>query len=64
VNLSTAAFFHNKEKTVRTENLNLDSMNTEEKELVMYNMKRELEIMSELPDQNDNFFGKVKNSPT
>ena len=64
VNLSTAAFFHNKEKTVRAENLNLDSMNTEERELVMYNMKRELEVMSELPDQNDNFFSKVKQSPT
>jgi hypothetical protein len=33
---------------VRSENLNLDSMNSEEKEVVMYNMKRELEEMSEL----------------
>jgi len=43
VNLCTSAFFHNKEKTVRRENLDLDSMNTKEKELVMFNMKRELE---------------------
>ena len=64
VNLCTSAFFHNKEKTVRPENLNLDSMNTEEKELVMYNMRRELEQMSELPNQNKNFFTKVTQSPT
>ena len=31
VNLCTSAFFHNKEKTVRSENLNLDSMNSDEK---------------------------------
>jgi hypothetical protein len=60
VNLCTTAFFHNKEKTVRKENLDLDSMNTEEKELVMYNMKRELEELSELPNHNESFFS----SPT
>ena len=64
VNLCTNAFFHNKEKTVRQENLDLDSLNTEEKELVMYNMKRELEEMSELPTQNDSFFSSAKISPT
>ena len=56
VNLCTSAFFHNKEKTVRSENLNLDSMNSEEKEVVMYNMKRELEEMSELASQKNQFF--------
>lgn len=56
VNLCTSAFFHNKEKTVRQENLDLDSMNTEERELVMYNMKRELEELSELPNHNDSLF--------
>jgi len=64
VNLCTNAFFHNKEKTVRQENLNLDSLNTDEKELVMYNMKRELEEMSELPSQNSSFFSEIKISPT
>lgn len=64
VNLCTNAFFHNKEKTVRQENLDLDSMNTEEKERVVYNMKRELEEMSELPTQNDSFFSQANNSPT
>lgn len=44
---------------MRAENLNLDSMNTEERELVTYNMKRELEVMSELPDQNDSLFSKI-----
>jgi hypothetical protein len=41
---------------VRKENLDLDSMNTEERELVMYNMKRELEELSELPNHNDSLF--------
>ena len=49
VNLCTNAFFHNKEKTVKADSLNMDSMNSDEKEVVMYNMKRELEQMSELP---------------
>lgn len=64
VNLCTNAFFHNKEKTVRQENLDLDSMHTDEKELVMYNMKRELEEMSELPTQNESFLSSAKISPT
>lgn len=64
VNLCTNAFFHNKEKTVRNENLNLDSMNTEEKELVMYNMKRELEELSELPNHKASMFTSIKISPT
>jgi len=64
VNLCTNAFFHNKEKTVRRENMDLDSMNSEEKELVMYQMKRELEELSELPSQDESFFSKVNFSPT
>jgi hypothetical protein len=64
VNLCTNAFFHNKEKTVRSENLDLDSMNTKEKELVMYNMKRELEELSELPNHNNSLFSKQITSPT
>ena len=64
VNLCTSAFFHNKEKTVRSENLNLDSMNSEEKEVVMYNMKRELEEMSELASQKNQYFSQSSLSPT
>jgi len=64
VNLCTNAFYHNKEKTIRQENLDLDSMNSEERELMIYNMKRELEEMSELPIQNENFFSKVNLNPT
>jgi hypothetical protein len=48
VNLMTNAFFNNKEKSVTDENLDLDSMNSEEKEVVIYRMKKELEDMSEL----------------
>jgi len=64
INLCTNAFFQNKEKTVRSENLDLDSMNTKEKELVMYNMKRELEELSELPNHNKSFFSQQITSPT
>lgn len=39
-------------------------MNTEEKELVMYNMKRELEELSELPNHNESMFSKAVTSPT
>jgi hypothetical protein len=59
VNLCTNAFFHNKEKTVRQENLNLDSMNSTEKEEVIYKLKRELEELSELPNHNDSFFSAI-----
>ena len=40
INLCTTAFFHNKEKTLRAEHLNLDSMNSHEKEEVIYKMKK------------------------
>lgn len=49
INLCTTAFFHNKEKTIRNEHLNLDSMNSTEKEEVIFKMKKQLETMSELP---------------
>lgn len=48
INLCTNAFFQNKDKTIRKENLNYDSINTKERELIIYNMKREFEEMSEL----------------
>ena len=35
VNLCTTAFFHNKEKTIRDEHLNLDSLGTKEREEVV-----------------------------
>lgn len=61
VNMCTSAFFHNKDKTVRVENLNLDAMNSKEKEEVMYRMKNELEKLSELPSDNESFFTSVQN---
>jgi len=64
VNLSTNAFFENKDKTVREENLDLDSMNGKEKEEVMYKMKIELEKMSTLPDDDQSFFSAVSANPT
>jgi len=46
VNLCTTAYMQNKDLTVRPENLNLDTMNSEEKKEAMYKMKIELEDLS------------------
>lgn len=43
VNLCTVAFYHNKEKTIREENLNLDSLVGKEREEVVFKMKMQLE---------------------
>ena len=59
VNLCTNAFFHNKEKSVSYDKINIDAMNSEEKEVVMYKMKRELEEMTELASENSKFFTSV-----
>ena len=40
VNLCTKAFFHNKEKTIRDEHLNLDSLSTKEREEVVFRMRK------------------------
>ncbi len=40
VNLCTTAFFHNKEKTIRDEHLNLDSLSTKEKDEVVFRMRK------------------------
>jgi hypothetical protein len=60
VNMCTNAFIQNKDKTVRTENLNLDSMNSKEKEEVMFRMKHELERISQLADDQESFFSNLK----
>jgi hypothetical protein len=59
VNLCTTAFFHNKEKTIRDEHLNLDSLGTKEREEVVFRMKKQLEQLSELAPQNESFFSAV-----
>lgn len=40
INLCTTAFFHNKEKTLRPEHMNLDSMNSEERDAIVFKMKK------------------------
>ncbi len=40
VNLCTTAFFHNKEKTIRDEHLNLDSLSTKERDEVVFRMRK------------------------
>mmetsp|Transcript_17549 Transcript_17549/g.29612 ORF Transcript_17549/g.29612 Transcript_17549/m.29612 type:complete len:216 (+) Transcript_17549:1066-1713(+) len=59
VNLCTNAFFNQKDKSVREENFNLDSLTSHEKDEVMYRMTRELEELSGLPDHNDSFFANI-----
>ena len=64
VNLCTSAFFHNQEKTIREANLNLDSMNSKEKEDMIFRMKKQLEELNELPINKESFFSAVgKASP-
>jgi hypothetical protein len=57
--MCTNAFFHNKEKTLRAEHLNLDNMNSKEKEEIIFKMKKQLETMAELPISNDSFFSSI-----
>ena len=61
VNMATKAFFERQDKTVREENLNLDSMSSREREEVVYRMKRELEELSLTPDANESFFSQMAN---
>lgn len=56
INLTSTALIQNKDKTVREENLNLDGMNSKEREEAMYKMKLQLEKLAELPDEDDSFF--------
>lgn len=60
MNMCTTAFIQNKEKTVRQENLNLDGMNSKEREEAMYKLKLELEKYAQLPDDNESFFESLK----
>lgn len=60
INLCTSAFFHNKEKTIREEHLNLDAMNSQEKEEIIYKMKSQLETLGDLPLHNDSFFSNIQ----
>lgn len=60
VNLCTSAFFHNKEKTIREEHLNFDAMNSNERQEVVFRMKKQLETLGELPITNESFFSSLK----
>mmetsp|Transcript_32705 Transcript_32705/g.24145 ORF Transcript_32705/g.24145 Transcript_32705/m.24145 type:complete len:121 (+) Transcript_32705:1-363(+) len=56
INLCTTAFFHNKEKRLKLESLNLDAVNSAEREDVYFRLKKQLEADGELPITNDRFF--------
>lgn len=43
INMTTKAHFDNQDKTVRVENMNIDAMNSKEREEIIYKMKLELE---------------------
>ena len=58
------AFFHNKEKTVREDNLNLDSMSSTERDRVLYNIKMELKKFSDQPNLDSKYFSLSNLSPT
>ena len=61
INLTTKAHFENKDKTVRIENLNLDTMQSKEREEVVFRMKRELEQVGTLADSKDEYFIDLTN---
>jgi hypothetical protein len=63
INMCSSAFIQNKDKTVREENLNLDSMNSKEREEAVYKMQMELERLSDLPDESSAFFSAINHSP-
>lgn len=61
VNMSTAAYFEGKDKTVRVENLNLDSRSSKEREMIMHKLKVELEKIGTIPDEDSSFFSALAN---
>ena len=58
--MATKAFFECKDKTVREENLNLDSISSQEREEIMFRMSRELEEISVTPDAKESFFSQMR----
>lgn len=60
INMHTKNLYQSKDKTVRMENLNLDSMNSEERKEQMFKMKLELEKLSTLPDEDESLFSQIK----
>jgi DNA replication protein DnaC len=59
VNMATNAIFSAKDKTVREENLNFDSMTSRERDEVMYRMNRQLEEIAMTPDAKESFFTQL-----
>ena len=59
VNMATTAYFEQKDKTVREENLNMDSLSSKEREQLMLRMNRQLEEISMTPDHDESFFTAI-----
>jgi len=51
--------YANKDKTVRVENLNLDSMNSSERKEAMFKMKMELDKLTTLPDEDNSLWRNI-----
>lgn len=62
--MAVSEFYSRTEKTVREENLNFDSMSSREREEMMYRMNTELELISQTPDANENFFTQIGREST
>jgi len=63
--MKTKAHFDNQDKTVRIENLNIDAMNSKEREEIIFKMKKELETVGSLADTKEEFFVSLTNpNPT
>ncbi len=62
--MCTTAFFHNKDKTIRDDRLDFDSMHSSEKEEVMFKLKKQLEQYSELPIDSDEYVVDVPKVPS
>lgn len=59
INMTTTAMIQNKDKTVRADMLDVDNMNSKEREEAMVKMKIKLEKMAQTPDENDSFFVSI-----
>lgn len=62
-NIIANGYFLNMDKTMRKEDLNLDSINTKEREELLFSLKQRLDTLGEIPLHNDSFFSKIKNTP-
>ena len=59
--MKSKAHFDNQDKTVREENLNIDAMNSKERDEMRFKMKKELEEVGSLAETKDEYFVSLSN---